>query len=69
MKQIQINKVPIEPLIELLIQIQESGIEFVDIVLKQGKDNQDTLGILVREEYIDIGNNDDNIDINQTIGL
>jgi len=69
MKQVQINKVPIEPLIELLIQIQESGIEFVDIVLKQGEDNQDTLGILVREEYIDIGNNDNNIDINQTIGL
>ena len=47
----QVNKVELGPLIDLLVQIYGSGADYVDIALKQGDNNQDALGIFLREEY------------------
>jgi hypothetical protein len=52
MKEIIVNKITLEQLIDMLIQVHESGADFIDLVVRQGNTNQDFLGILVREEYL-----------------
>ena len=45
-----IRKIPVQFLLECLNDMERSGIEYVDVVGKQGR-NTDTLGLIVREEY------------------
>jgi hypothetical protein len=52
MKEIKVNKIEIEQLIDMLIQVHKSGADYVDLVVRQGDNNQDFLGILVSEEYL-----------------
>ena len=52
MKEIKVNKIDLGPLIDMLIQVYDSGADYVDFVVKQAKPNQDFLGILIREEYL-----------------
>jgi hypothetical protein len=52
MKEIKVNKIDLRPLIDMLIKVYDSGADYVDFVVGQQKPNQDFLGILVREEYL-----------------
>ena len=52
MKEIKVNKIDLGPLIDMLIQVYDSGADYIDFVVGQAKPDQDFLGILVREEYL-----------------
>lgn len=52
MKEIKVNKIDLGPLIDMLIDVYDSGADYIDFVVGQQKPNQDFLGILVREEYL-----------------
>jgi len=51
MNEFKLNKIPLSDLIDQLIELYDSGANFVDIVGHNGE-NKDTIGILVRNEYV-----------------
>ncbi len=74
MKNIFLKKIPLKLFIESLIEVYNEGADFVDLLSNQ-ESNNGGLGIVVREEYLDMegreDNEEDNIltqdDINQLI--
>lgn len=50
-QQIKLRKIPLEPLIDTLMELYSGGVEFIDIVGTQ-LPYHDILNILVQEEYI-----------------
>lgn len=53
---LKINKIPLEPFIEILQNLYESGAEFIDISGESGTDDQDnkrdTIRISVQPDYM-----------------
>ena len=43
----------LEPFIDMLLKVHDSGADFIDIVVQKNI-HQDILGILVREEYMSL---------------
>jgi hypothetical protein len=57
---LQLRKIPLQPLIEILQDLWDSGADFIDLAGEQGKEGaplKDTIQITVKPEYM---NNDDN---------
>jgi hypothetical protein len=57
---LQLRKIPLQPLIEILQDLWDSGADFIDLAGEQGKEDsplKDTIQITVKPEYM---NNDDN---------
>ena len=50
-KQMKIKMIPLGPFIDNLIEIYNSGADFIDLV-GDPSETQDSLGILIKEEYI-----------------
>lgn len=53
-EEIRINKIPLEILLQALKDMYERGVDFVDLIGKPG-DEQDSVGIVVRQEYFSPG--------------
>lgn len=53
---VSLQRVPLEGLIEVLMELYDKGADFIDIVGEANVD-QDSLHIIVRSEYIDEENN------------
>jgi hypothetical protein len=51
MKEIKLQKIPLESFIDILVGLWESGADFIDIIGVPNVD-QDSIGIAVKEEYI-----------------
>ena len=57
---LQLRKIPLQPLIEILQDLWDSGADFIDLAGEQSKKDgplKDTIQITVKPEYM---NNDDN---------
>ena len=52
MKDFKIEKIPLESLLDLLIKLYESGIDYVDLSADNSDPTQDKLVIITREGYI-----------------
>ena len=52
MKEFKIEKLPLENLLSLLIQLYENGVDFVDLSADNSDPNQDKLVIVTRDGYI-----------------
>jgi hypothetical protein len=51
MKEVKLQKIPLESLIDILVGLWENGADFIDIIGVPNVD-QDSIGIIVKEEYI-----------------
>lgn len=51
MNEIKLRKIPLASLIEQLIELYNSGADFVDVVGMNGEE-KDTIGIVVKNEYV-----------------
>ena len=51
MKEVKLQKIPLESLIDILVGLWENGADFIDIIGVPNVD-QDSIGIAVKEEYI-----------------
>jgi len=51
-KNFNIQKIPLEDLLELLVHLYESGVDFIDLAADSADPNQDKLIILTKEGYI-----------------
>ena len=52
MKDFKIEKLPLETLLDLLIKLYESGIDYIDLSADNSDPHQDKLVIITREGYI-----------------
>ena len=61
--EIRINKIPLKLFIEALTDAYNRGVDYVDIIGKAG-DEQDSIGIAIKQEYFspDIFDDDDDIE-------
>lgn len=50
MEKVTLRKIPLQVLIDTLVEIYEKGADYVDIV-GVPDDTQDEIGLIVREEY------------------
>ena len=51
MKEVKLQKIPLESFIDILVGLWENGADFIDIIGVPNVD-QDSSGIAVKEEYI-----------------
>jgi hypothetical protein len=57
-----LTKIPLEPLIEILLKIYELQMEYIDIEgTVDGNDIKDTISIKFCDEYMDIDESDDGL--------
>ena len=52
MREIKVKKIILREFIDMLVEAYEAGADYIDLVAQQ-ESNQDRLGVLVHEEYID----------------
>jgi hypothetical protein len=52
MKDFKIEKIPLESLLDLLIKLYESGVDYVDLSADNSDPHQDKLVIITKEGYI-----------------
>jgi hypothetical protein len=55
---VRLNKIPIDVLLEALMNLYESGVDYVDILGINNID-QDTIGLCVQKEYMSIDTEED----------
>ena len=51
-KEFKLEKIPVEVLLDLLIQLYDGGIDYVDLSADRSDPNQDKLIIFTKESYI-----------------
>jgi hypothetical protein len=51
-KEFRLEKIPVDTLIDLLMQLYEGGIDYVDLSADRSDPNQDKLIIFTKESYI-----------------
>lgn len=56
MEKVTLRKIPLQVLIDTLVEIYEKGADYVDIV-GVPDDTQDEIGLIVREEYYTTSDN------------
>ena len=56
MEKVTLRKIPLQVLIDTLVEIYEKGADYVDIV-GIPDDTQDEIGLIVREEYYTASDN------------
>lgn len=56
MEKVTLRKIPLQVLIDTLVEIYEKGADYVDIV-GVPDDTQDEIGLIVREEYYTASDN------------
>jgi tetrahydromethanopterin S-methyltransferase subunit H len=54
MKEIKVNNIILRPFIDMLMEAYNSGADYIDLIAQQKGDNQDTLGVHIRSEYMDM---------------
>lgn len=55
---ITIRKIPLEVIIDMLVDVYNAGADFADIVVNLG-DRQDKIAVIVKEEYMNFERNND----------
>lgn len=55
----KLRKIPLESLLEILSDLYESGVDYIDIAGETNKKNRDVINITVKEEYMFFNNEED----------
>ena len=60
-EKVVVKKVPLKDFIDTLVQVYNSGADYIDLVGNHDDDGQDTVGIIVIDEYM--SNEDETIEL------
>jgi hypothetical protein len=63
---LKLRKLPLEPLIQILQDLYDSGADYIDISgeqSKEGTDLKDIIQITIKPEYMNVSDDDDDIDV------
>jgi len=69
---LKLRKIPLEPLIQILQDLYDSGADYIDLSGEQNKEEdelKDIIQITVKPEYMTHTDNDDDNDIEQEVEL
>lgn len=55
----KLRKIPLESLLEILSDLYESGVDYIDIAGETNKKNRDVINITVKEEYMFFNNEEE----------
>ncbi len=57
----KLRKIPLESLLEILSDLYESGVDYIDIAGETNKKNRDVINITVKEEYMFFNNEEEDV--------